>query len=444
LEAFLYAEEARSRLLRDQLGVLRFPPPEAVPAFLIEEEADLLRRLRENEIALREMRDEARRQGLVDETATVRERLRALWDKLARDYGASGYVALRRGEILRWSDLQDWLVKQPRKVAIVEFFASSQRVLVFIVRPGEPEPRVVIQDIPYPKLQEIVTCFLREVHGFDLKMPTETWQEPARDLIRGLLPHLERIDLLYLIPHRALHYLPIHALEIEGEPLLARFSVVYVPSVAVALRVTSSQATPQEPSRSRAEGDALVVGNPTGDLRFAEEEAVEVARCLGTQPIRREAVTKSTLCSALVGRRHVHFAGHAYFDPREPFASGLICAGDEVLTAREVLSQRLDLGLLVLSACETGLQKTEEGDELIGLARSFLYAGARALVLSLWQVDDPVTKELMVCFYNHLIQEKAGRKMAAVDALREAMLEVRQRFPQTYLWAPFILIGDWR
>jgi CHAT domain-containing protein len=93
--------------------------------------------------------------------------------------------------------------------------------------------------------------------------------------------------------------------------------------------------------------------------------------------------------------------------------------------------------LVVLSACDTGLGDLEPGEGVLGLRRSFLIAGARTLVMSLWKVPDEQTQQLMEAFYRLLRQ---GRPR--VEALREAQLQIREHSPQPRSWAAFICQGD--
>lgn len=109
LESLLYVEDGRSRLLRDQLGTLSFPPPSGVPAELLDKETMLLRAARDCENVLRQSFDSAKKQEWVAKAAATRAALESLWDSLARDYAALDYVALRRGENLKWSDIQSCL-----------------------------------------------------------------------------------------------------------------------------------------------------------------------------------------------------------------------------------------------------------------------------------------------------------------------------------------------
>lgn len=108
---------------------------------------------------------------------------------------------------------------------------------------------------------------------------------------------------------------------------------------------------------------------------------------------------------------------------------------DSHLNLYDLYRMNLPVELLTLSGCVTGLNVIEEGDEALGLTRGLLYAGARSLLLSLWDVDDRSTSEFMKEFYLQLQTQR--RK---VDALQAAILKLRERYPHPYHWAPFKLI----
>jgi CHAT domain-containing protein len=92
---------------------------------------------------------------------------------------------------------------------------------------------------------------------------------------------------------------------------------------------------------------------------------------------------------------------------------------------------------VVLSACETGVGEPTRGDEVVSLARAFLYAGTPSVVATLWRVDDAATGELMVAFYTRLA---SGEDKA--ESLRGAQLAVMEEHESPYFWAPFVLVGD--
>jgi CHAT domain-containing protein len=110
--------------------------------------------------------------------------------------------------------------------------------------------------------------------------------------------------------------------------------------------------------------------------------------------------------------------------------------GESYLSLYDLYHLKLPADLVVLSGCATGLNVITPGEELMGLVRGLLRAGAQSLVLSLWDVHDESTRDLMIAFYSQFQRERSK-----AVALKEAMAEVRERFPHPYYWAPFILIG---
>ena len=133
--------------------------------------------------------------------------------------------------------------------------------------------------------------------------------------------------------------------------------------------------------------------------------------------------------------RLIHIATHGKFRQDNPMFSG-IRLGDAYLNLYDLYQLKLDAELVTLSGCATGMNVVTSGDELLGLIRGLLYAGAHSLLLTLWDVHDQSAADFMVGFYRrfHGGESKAG-------ALRGAMMELRERYPHPYHWAPFTLIG---
>jgi len=109
---------------------------------------------------------------------------------------------------------------------------------------------------------------------------------------------------------------------------------------------------------------------------------------------------------------------------------------DGRLRVGEIFSLNLKADTVVLSACESGLGKISRGDEIIGLTRSFIYAGTPSIVTTLWKVNDRTSYELMGEFYSQL---KTGRK---AEALRQAQLKTMKQFPDPFFWAAYGLTGE--
>ena len=115
---------------------------------------------------------------------------------------------------------------------------------------------------------------------------------------------------------------------------------------------------------------------------------------------------------------------------------------DGFLRANDIYNLKLPAELIVLSACQTGLGKEIKGEGLVGLTQGFMYAGARRVVVSLWNVNDKATADLMARFYRGMLREKK----TPAAALRAAQVEMshQKQWQSPYYWAAFTLQGEWR
>jgi CHAT domain-containing protein/tetratricopeptide (TPR) repeat protein len=257
---------------------------------------------------------------------------------------------------------------------------------------------------------------------------------PGRHLLNGRLPeylHTRLIgpvaellagrSILYLMPHGPLHHIPFGALRApDGEFLLRHDgpTLAQVPSATVLLRSTSRPAdSPVAPLPLFALG----YNDPAGErpLRFAEAEARHVADLLGgTARIGTAATREQLLTAPAAGILHV--AGHARFDPADPLGSGLDLA-DGPISARDLVDRlRLSGGLAVLSTCTSGTSRVVAGDELLGIQRALLIAGARAVICTRWEASDIVALLVMDHFYRAVRAD-----VPPAVALRDAQIAVR-------------------
>ncbi len=163
---------------------------------------------------------------------------------------------------------------------------------------------------------------------------------------------------------------------------------------------------------------------------------------------KAEKATENALKSLkLTDYKYIHFATHGFVNTQNPALSGIILyrnntqQEDGVLHSSEVYNLNLNADLVVLSACETGLGKVAKGEGIIGLSRSFLYAGAKNIMVSLWKVTDEATKELVVDFYTNL---EKSRKVSQSEALRKAKLNLlkNKKYAMPYYWNGFVLISN--
>jgi CHAT domain-containing protein len=303
-------------------------------------------------------------------------------------------------------------------------------------------------------------------------------QTPFDPLLDAIVEESDPGDVLCFVPHGPLHLVPFHALALPDGPLIRRNPVVYAPSASVLASVVDRKVS----------GDhrgAIVLGDTRGDLPYARDEARAVAELLGVQPIPGREATRGRLLHEISMQkklRILHLACHGYFDVQDPWSSGIIMAGDEiskgdtVLSARDLLERQVGADLISLSACESGVSEQEPGDELVGLTRALLIAGARSVIASLWKVNDLSTSILMGKFYQSWLKEKLPKAEAlrraqcyAMDLTAEDIREIHQAqhrpisdrdlslfpnggeptsdekvFAAPRHWAAFTLVGDWR
>jgi CHAT domain-containing protein len=186
-------------------------------------------------------------------------------------------------------------------------------------------------------------------------------------------------------------------------------------------------------------------------LPFTEEEVNQISGLFSKNKdlffkyfIRKQAIEKSFKSAEVENADILHLATHGLVNKEKPGLSGLLfhpenpdTTEDGILYTGEIYNLNLKADLVTLSAYETALGKQKQGEGMLGLTRSFTYAGAKNLVVSLWQVNDKATSDLMIAFYNLLL---SGHSKA--ESLRKAK-EKLMKNPETanpYFWAPFILV----
>ena len=249
---------------------------------------------------------------------------------------------------------------------------------------------------------------------------------------------------LIIIPHDALHHLPFQALWNGERYLIQSHAISYAPSLDSLAHIVRTR----DASRSMK---IVAFGNPdlgsdSLALPGAEREVnnIKVAYPDTLTFLRAEA-TKPRFVAESPRHAIVHIAAHAEFDALDPLHSRVRLAPESgiagAVEAHEIY--KLDFSntsLVTLSACESGMSRITRGDEIWGFTRSFLAAGAPALVLSLWPVADESTEMIMTTFYKEM------REVNPREAIRRAQLAVSRdaRFEHPFFWAPFNLLGDWR
>ncbi len=322
----------------------------------------------------------------------------------------------------------------PDDEALIEYYYDEKALYAFVLtRDGLQGAKLEVQG-----LEEDVRSLRDSID--DEK--SDKWRVASQSLYARLIKPIEAITAkprLLIVAHAALHYLPFAALHDGNAFLIDRASLRFLPSASVVKYLRTGKTAKTAGLLALGNPD---LGDPKYDLRFAEEEALAVTQ---TVPLSRALVRKEATESALrefgSGFAYLHFATHGEFNAEAPLKSALLLAKDDksdgLLTVGKLYSMRMDADLVTLSACETGLGKIASGDDVVGLTRGFLYAGASSIVASLWKVDDRGTAALMNRFYQNL---KDGREKR--EALRQAQIDTRAVLPHPFYWAAFQLTGN--
>jgi CHAT domain-containing protein/Tfp pilus assembly protein PilF len=325
----------------------------------------------------------------------------------------------------------------PVDTALIEYYSTGDRLVAAVVTrdainitPVTVVSRVVhflhLLRFQLSKFQIGATYTQRFEHP--LLQATQGHLEALyAELVAPLREHLNATHLIF-VPHGSLHFLPFHALRNGAAYLCDNHTISYAPSATV-FALCQERAQCHLPN-------SLVMGIPDERAPHILAEVQSVAALLPhTELCLGEQATADVLRQRGSANGLLHIATHGIYRQDNPMFSG-IRLGDGYLNLYDLYQMRLSARLVTLSGCATGMNSVSAGDELLGLQRGLFCAGATSLLLSLWDVHDRSTAELMQAFYKSYIEtnDMAG-------SLQVAMKQVRQQNPHPYFWAPFVLVG---
>jgi CHAT domain-containing protein len=369
----------------------------------------------------------------------------------------------------------------PDKEYVLEFFLGERRSFAWLVTSND----VSVEILPgRQEIEKAVEPYLAAINtrpnNLYLERRLATQRELAEKLCSQLLGRLAgRLapdKQLIVVPDGILYYLPFETLRHNGRYLVEDHDLRYAPSASLLglLRALQSQAKAEDKLDLLAFGDPLFSPEGTKPKRgindidatrqavnatdgfqldalpWTRNEVEGIAKLFAPDRCRvflgKESTEEAIKAAPLRRYRRLHLATHALANEKNPSRSAIVLTldadpqEDGFLEVGEIAELDLDCDLVVLSACQTGRGQLFSGEGIVGLSRAFLYAGARSVVVSLWNVSDLSTSALMKNFYQHLI-----RNMSNAAALREAKLQMLRSDTETrhpYYWAPFIIIGN--
>jgi len=390
--------------------------------------------------------------------------------------GTTGYAETNRLRgVLDFGQVRKLLTDVGPDVLLMAYWHDEDETLVFLLRADHQAPQLVTvahTEADHAALHDA----LRGIEPDDRHLAPTPWDAPFRPLVEAAVQHSRPGETVWLVPDGLLHHVPLHAVGLpNGEALSDRNPVCLSPSASLMKLCLGDAEPPAAPA------SALLIADRTSDdaLAFASLETRAITVRIP------DAITvsgKRELLRHLSARPYdvLHLACHGTFQPGSPELSAVVLGRDETLTASEVLSLRLRVGLVTIGACESGLGSLDLAEERLGLVRAFLQVGARSVLATLWRVDDLSAAILLGDFYARL-----RRGTARAEALRQAQLALRRTparevrryclsqrplivapaeraeldqvlcnldgipsdrlvFDDPYHWAAFQLHGDWR
>ena len=494
------SERGRARNLVEQLNEARVDIRRGVDATLLEKERDLTRVL--NAKAQREMQLRSRKDS--SELATVQKEISALEDeyqqvKAAIRQSSPQYAALTQPQPLSLKDIQQQLDPD---TLLLEYSLGNERSYLWVVGHDSLQSYVLPKkDEIEPLAQRVYESLVARSVARSLETPAQrnarfaqadaNFQTAAGELTRMiLLPAAGELRdrRLVIVADGNLQYVPFAALSLaNGRALILDHEVVSLPSASAfvvqrqnlanrelapktlaviadpvfsptdpRLRKGAGEAAAQAASRSLEHLPANAVGAQLAipRLPFTRWEADQILAVARAGSNLKALDFRANRAMATGGElskyRYVHFATHGYLDTSRAGLSAIVLSlfdeqgkpEDGFLRTHDVYNLKLPAELVVLSACETGLGKDVQGEGIEGLTRAFMYAGARRLVVSLWNVNDKATATLMQRLYTGMLRNHktpaAALRAAQIEMLRSA------QWQSPYYWAPFVMQGEWR
>jgi CHAT domain-containing protein len=354
--------------------------------------------------------------------------------------------------------------RMPEQAQIVQYAVLDNKLIIWVVNRSSVSSREVSVDAH--ALNEQVNEYVRDVNEPSASKHAQSIRNAQNlysVLIKPVEPSLDRAKLLCIVPDKFLHYVPFAAVisPDSGHYLVEDFSLTQAPSSTVFVDCSELARKKMVDGEERL----LSVGDPSFDpkafptldrLPAAAREAESVAAFYqAPRMLLREEASERAVRREIGKANVLHFALHYLVDRRSSLLSRIALAApsqDEegnqadngVWQVREIVQMKLPQArLVVLSACQTGIERQYKGEGAVSIARPFLVAGVPLVVATLWPVDSEATEKLMVSFHQHRTRDQLPTATALRRAQQEMIAGADTRYREPYYWAAFTAIGGY-
>lgn len=458
--AFHYNEQARSRTFLDMLGNKRIEAKNIGDTALLAREQLLRLKIQQMSKQQHLTVDFAQQQSLGEELEQAYREFDELIATIKLNNPA--YATVMNVDPPDVAEIQKRLDDQ---TALLEYWVSDKAVVVWTVTARKASATRVALD--RSDLQRLLTGCRNSIAYRDVALMQRSLRQLHQTLVEPVLEEIHGFKKLVVIPHRTLHFLPFQALITTRNTFLVEdFVITYAPAASVYAYCKEREVRPGSSFLGVALADFGFGNLPP--LPGTEAEVKVLSQLYPQSESRFGADCEETsLKQTLPAYDYVHIATHGVFNPHEPVYSYLLMAPSEQddgrLTVDEIFGLNMRSRLVSLSACETALGELSQGDELVGLSRAFIYAGAPAVLVSLWKVEDSSTAFLMTRFHQYIASGKtagealslAQRELIRRDLRPEGVVALSSpdftairssldvsTLDNPFFWAPFVLVGN--
>lgn len=462
--AFYYSEKARSRSFLDMISNTKISSKKPADTTLLAKEHRLRMQIQK---VSKEIQQNSFGLNDTDELEKYLEFLNKEYLKTLDmvKLSSSEYNSLLSVDPPKLAEVQKLV---PDKGALLEYWVGSEKLVIWVISEKTISAKVVKTG------DKEISSLVKNCRTSIQPYTSRDYEQMLADLYKLLILPVEKeissFETLYFIPHRSLHFLPFQALvDKNGKYLVENYHVAYAPSAAVLKHCSLKTKESGKSFLGMALGDLMLESfSPLPGTKIELKQIIQLYQ--GAMAKYENESSETFFKKAAPAYSILHIATHGYLDNKNPMASYLLMLPDNEndgqLSVEEIFRLDLSSGLVVLSACETGLGRLSKGDELIGLSRAFIYAGTPAIVVSLWPVDDASTALLMTRLHQYyaagyslqdaitfaqrdLINNnfntsvKRGTNAVVWDEALETEIrsgnKSKKRNP--FFWAPFILVG---
>jgi CHAT domain-containing protein len=371
------------------------------------------------------------------------------------------------------------------KSVLLEFLSTNEKTIIFVIRQDweekgikDSEPLVFEADFN----EKDVTQCVKEIRSLYSKWEEHNYQHNYLDNIQledrtsfykigekifsdELISAIKDYDLIYFVPFSSLHHLPLHAMRYKDREIIDDFACSYLPSASVLQFVNKNKERPEEFNIKTIGVDFK------GEWRGFAKEAKDIAKehfFSNSKSYLKTMATKENFFKENNKFNILHCSSHGYFIEKNPLQSVILLYYNNIsdIKTTEDLKEKLEtpsilhknsvitvndlierlnssFELIFITACVTGENKNEVGDELIGLSRGLFYSGTKSMILTLFNILRNVTsdKEVHVKnFYKYWIKDKKTKSKAFQQYIQD--IKAKERYSHPFYWFAFILIGN--